>query len=94
MRRVLLYGLLLLHLALLFPGAILPVNRYKLIDPDTSTPPDPDTVFFVWLIVALFALSVAAILALVRVYGKREKIVVSAVVGLTTLLVIVARVMG
>jgi hypothetical protein len=94
MRRVLLYGILFLHVVILFPGAILPVNKYKLMDPDTITPPDPDTVLLVYLMIALFAVSVAGIVALAWRSGKVERNVVFGIVGLTVLAAIVARIFG
>ena len=92
MRRAFLYGLLLLQTLVLLPVAILPVNRYELIDPGTSTPPDPDTVLVVYAALALFALAIPAILALVHAYGKWERGIVYGLVAATSLGIVLARV--
>lgn len=93
-KRVFLYGVMVVHLLVLFPASVLPLNRYKLIDPDTTTPPDPDTVLVVYAAVVLFALSVAAVLALARGCRKLERNIVLSIVGLTSVIVIAARIFG
>ena len=91
-KKIIMYALVTFQVLVLFPLSLQPDNDYKLLNPDAVIQPDPDTIFFLNLVLAAMVIITFLVIFLSKNSKNIERNILLIIVILALISAIASRI--